>query len=64
MASFPPRTRARRWAAAAIALLSLGLSFAEPAKVRLQLKWYHQFQFAGFYAALEKGFYRDAGLDV
>ena len=32
--------------------------------VTLQLKWKHQFQFAGYYAALEKGFYRDAGLDV
>jgi diguanylate cyclase (GGDEF)-like protein len=35
---------------------------AEP--VRLQLKWRHQFQFAGFYAALEKGYYREAGFDV
>ena len=33
-------------------------------KVTLQLKWHHQFQFAGYYAALAKGFYRDAGLDV
>ncbi|PKN80902.1 MAG: hypothetical protein CVU48_00330 [Candidatus Cloacimonetes bacterium HGW-Cloacimonetes-1] len=33
-------------------------------KVRLQLKWKHQFQFAGYYAAIEKGFYRDAGIDV
>ncbi|MGZ5599038.1 MAG: ABC transporter substrate-binding protein [Methylobacter sp.] len=32
--------------------------------VTLQLKWKHQFQFAGYYAALEKGYYRDAGLDV
>ncbi|WP_198507130.1 PAS domain-containing protein [Mariprofundus aestuarium] len=32
--------------------------------VRLQLKWKHQFQFAGFYMALEKGYYRDAGFDV
>ncbi|OYX75709.1 MAG: hypothetical protein B7Y95_00925 [Rhizobiales bacterium 32-66-11] len=32
--------------------------------VRIQLKWSHQFQFAGFYAAVAKGFYRDAGLDV
>ena len=32
--------------------------------VTLQLKWKHQFQFAGYYAALEKGFYREAGLDV
>ena len=32
--------------------------------ITLQLKWHHQFQFAGYYAALEKGFYREAGLDV
>ena len=32
--------------------------------VTLQLKWQHQFQFAGYYAAREKGFYRDRGLDV
>ncbi len=38
---------------------------AEPLDtVRLQLKWQHQFQFAGYYAAVEKGFYRNAGLDV
>lgn len=37
---------------------------AELEKVRLQLKWVHQFQFAGYYAAVEKGFYRDAGLEV
>ncbi len=33
-------------------------------QVTLQLRWFHQFQFAGYYAALEKGFYRKAGLDV
>lgn len=33
-------------------------------RVRVQLKWRHQFQFAGFYAAIEQGFYRDAGLAV
>lgn len=33
-------------------------------KVRLQLKWQHQFQFAGYYAAEEKGYYQAAGLDV
>jgi diguanylate cyclase (GGDEF)-like protein len=32
--------------------------------VRLQLKWRHQFQFAGFYTALEKGYYREAGFAV
>jgi len=35
-----------------------------PDKIVLQLKWRHQFQFAGYYAAVEKGFYRDAGLEV
>jgi diguanylate cyclase (GGDEF)-like protein len=32
--------------------------------VTLQLKWTHAFQFAGYYAAQELGYYRDAGLDV
>jgi len=32
--------------------------------VRLQLKWTHQFQFAGYYAAIEQGYYRKAGLEV
>lgn len=33
-------------------------------KVRLQLKWKHQFQFAGYYAAIEKGYYKKAGISV
>ncbi|MBT3386410.1 MAG: ABC transporter substrate-binding protein [Desulfobacula sp.] len=33
-------------------------------KITLQLKWKHQFQFAGYYAAIEKGFYFDEGLTV
>ena len=40
---------------------------ATPAKldvVNLQLRWLPQFQFAGYYAAIEKGYYRDEGLDV
>jgi diguanylate cyclase (GGDEF)-like protein/PAS domain S-box-containing protein len=32
--------------------------------VTLQLKWKHQFQFAGYYAALSQGYYQDAGLKV
>ncbi len=32
--------------------------------VRLQLKWSHQFQFAGYYAAVAQGFYAEAGFDV
>jgi NitT/TauT family transport system substrate-binding protein len=33
-------------------------------KINLKLKWIHQAQFAGNYVAIEKGFYRAAGLDV
>ncbi len=33
-------------------------------KVKLQLQWVTQAQFAGYYAALDQNFYRDAGLDV
>lgn len=33
-------------------------------KVVLRLKWVHQAQFAGFYAAAKQGYYKDAGLDV
>lgn len=33
-------------------------------EVRVQLKWAHQFQFAGYYAAINQGYYRDAGLAV
>jgi ABC-type nitrate/sulfonate/bicarbonate transport system substrate-binding protein len=32
--------------------------------ITLQLKWQHQFQFAGYYAALEHGYYQQVGLDV
>ncbi|WP_051261288.1 ABC transporter substrate-binding protein [Desulfovibrio inopinatus] len=30
----------------------------------LQLKWLHQFQFAGYYAAKEHGYYQDVGIDL
>ena len=33
-------------------------------KVSLQLNWKNQFEFAGFYMAKEKGYYKNAGLDV
>lgn len=33
-------------------------------RVTLQLKWFHAFQFAGYYAAKELGYYREVGLDV
>ena len=33
-------------------------------KIRLQLKWQHGFQFAGYYAAEQQGYYAQAGLKV
>ncbi|WP_227470279.1 EAL domain-containing protein [Massilia sp. YMA4] len=48
----------------ACVLWSAGAGAQQRDQVVLQLKHTHQFQFAGYYAALEKGFYRDAGLDV
>ena len=35
-----------------------------PNQIRIQLNSLHQFQFAGYYAAKEKGFYTDEGLNV
>lgn len=32
--------------------------------ISLQLKWLHQFQFAGYYAAQLKGYYQEEGLNV
>jgi class 3 adenylate cyclase/ABC-type nitrate/sulfonate/bicarbonate transport system substrate-binding protein len=61
-------TQARHMSRRLILAACLVLLASHPAaaldRVSLQLKWKHQFQFAGYYAALEQGFYRDAGLDV
>lgn len=38
--------------------------FAGAEPIHLQLRWHHQFQFAGYYAAIEQGYYREAGLEV
>lgn len=46
-----------------LALSGVGV-WAADKKVTLQLRWTPQFQFAGYYVALEKGFYKDEGLDV
>src|SRR5579872_7298082 len=47
------------------AAVGLGLASAQAAdKVTLQLKWVTQAQFAGYYVAKDKGFYKDANLDV
>lgn len=33
-------------------------------KISIYLGWSHQFQFAGYYAALEKGFFKENGIDA
>src|SRR6202140_803246 len=49
----------RRITAACLVLLASHPAAALD-QVSMQLKWKHQYQFAGYYAALEQGFYRDA----
>ncbi|NQU55236.1 MAG: ABC transporter substrate-binding protein [Bacteroidetes bacterium] len=41
-----------------------GSDIEKSEKVSLHLKWMHAFQFAGYYAAAEKGYYAEEGLDV
>ncbi len=48
----------------ATACTSGGGATAEPTKVRLQLQWFPQAQFCGFFAAVDQGYYKDEGLDV
>jgi NitT/TauT family transport system substrate-binding protein len=54
------------WAVATpmLAATQPGRPAAPLTKVTLQLQWVTQSQFAGYYAALDKGFYRDEGLEV
>lgn len=53
-----------------IMALALGAALALPGagwaqdQVTLQLKWVTQAQFAGYYVAAEKGFYKDEGIDI
>lgn len=48
----------------ACAPLSYARGGDKPVQVSLQLLWKHQFQFAGYYVAQARGYYRDAGLEV
>ncbi|MGI5130873.1 ABC transporter substrate-binding protein [Pseudonocardia sp. CA-107938] len=43
---------------------SSGGAPAGPKKVTLQLQWFTQGQFAGYFAAVDQGFYKEQGLDV
>src|SRR6202165_97693 len=52
-------------ALAAGVTMGLSLATAQAADtVTIQLKWVSQAQFAGYFVAKEKVFYKDAGLDV
>src|SRR5690606_2822086 len=75
-----PGTRSRLRLAAGIAALALVLAGCsgdddggtsgggggddDLTPVSLQLQWSAQAQFAGYYAAVEQGYYEDEGLDV
>jgi NitT/TauT family transport system substrate-binding protein len=50
--------------AASAATLAMATAVQAADAVTLQLKWVTQAQFAGYYVALEKGFYEEADLDV
>ena len=48
----------------ALAMAAAGFGAMAADKVTVQLKWVPQAQFAGYYMAAAKGFYKEAGLDV
>ena len=67
--------KGRRWYLAGVVLVAVvalstagfalaGSSSPKLTKVTIQLKWVTQSQFAGYYAAKAKGYYKAAGLDV
>ena len=51
-------------AAATLAFWIFSFPVLAGEKVTLLLRWDHQFQFEGYYAALWKGYYTETGLDV
>ena len=56
-----------RWLLLSALLFTAPLSAAnepELERVTLQLAWYHQFQSAGYYAAKQRGYFREAGFEV
>ncbi len=54
------------WVYISLLLLYSASVFAKDSQqaFTLQLKWEHEFQFAGYYAAKWQGYYKDAGLDI
>lgn len=61
------KTNTRVFLIFVIATLLLGAcgSAAKPAdKVTVQLSWFHGVEYAGFYAAIDQGYYKDANIEV
>jgi NitT/TauT family transport system substrate-binding protein len=58
------RIKALMMGAALSALSVLPVAAQAPEKVTLQLKWVTQAQFAGYYVAKDKGFYKAEGIDI
>jgi NitT/TauT family transport system substrate-binding protein len=48
----------------ALAFIALSAGARADTAVTVRLKWFNQAQFAGFYVAQDKGYYKAAGLDV
>jgi NitT/TauT family transport system substrate-binding protein len=63
-AAAPASSAAASAAASSAAPASSAAACDTPAPVKLQLQWFAQAQFAGYYAAKDKGFYKDQCLDV
>ena len=47
-----------------IFIFSISLNANNLKDISLQFQWKHQFQFAGYYIAKEKGFYKESGFNV
>ncbi len=54
----------RNWITAGVAGMFLASAAQAADEVKLQLQWVTQAQFAGYYVALDQGFYKDENLDV
>ena len=59
-----PIARKKLWLLIVAVLVLLVSPTNAADKVTLQLRWDHQYQFAGYYAAKWQGYYADVGLDV
>ena len=58
------KTAVLLWALGLTALFSIGSAQQKLVQVKLQLKWFPQAQFAGYFVAKERDFFRDEGLEV